>query len=164
MRIDVDHQLDRGSRDELAATLAAHPFTSDLDAPHLELLTDLAGLVTVEADRLVLRHGQPADTVYLLVEGDVALELAGPEQERITLQTLHEGDVLGWSWLWPPYHWHLDARSLTDVRAIALDGIGLREALAADPVLGCVVTMRIGGVLVDRLRHARERLASSLTA
>ena len=163
MSIDVDRQLDRGSRDQLAATLAAHPFTTDLDAPHLDALTDLAGLVEVGADRFVFRHGRPADTVYLLIEGDVALEVAAPGRDPVILQTLHAGDVLGWSWLWPPYRWHLDAHCRTDMTAVALDAVGLREALAADPVMGCVVAMRIGGVLVDRLQHARDQLASAVT-
>lgn len=157
-------QLDRGNRDALTAVLAAHPFTKDLDAAHLETLADLAGEVTVEADRFVFRHGQPADTVYLVTVGDVALEVTTPGREPVILQTLHEGDVLGWSWLWPPYLWHLDAHCRTAVTAIAIDGVQLRDALSADPVLGCVVSMRIGGVLVDRLQHARDQLASAVTA
>lgn len=162
MSIDVTRQLDKGSRDELTARLAAHPFTADLDAPHLDTLADLAGLVTVGADRFVFQHGRPADTVYLILAGDVALEVAAPGQDPVILQTLHEGDVLGWSWLWPPYQWHLDAHCRTEMTAIALDAVGLREALAEDPVMGCVVAMRIGGVLVDRLQHARDQLASAV--
>lgn len=163
MTAEARPQLERGSRDALTATIAAHPFTADLDAAHLETLADLAGEVTFGADRFVFRHGQPAETVYLLTGGDVALESLVPGRHPITLQTLHDGDVLGWSWLWPPYLWHLDAHCRSDVTAIAIDAVGLRDALTADPVMGCVVSMRIGAVLVDRLQHARDQLASAVT-
>lgn len=161
MTAETAPQLEQGQRDALAAELAAHPFTSGFDAPHVDALCDLAGEVELAEGELVLRHGQPADTLYLLLEGDVALEVGGPGEAPGTLQTLHAGDVLGWSWLWPPYEWHLDARARTHVRAIAIDAVALRHALADDPVLGCVVTMRVGVVLADRLRHARDQLASA---
>lgn len=163
MNADTTPQLEEGSRDRLTATLAAHPFTAGLDAAHLRALADLAGEVTVEAGRFVFRHGRPADTLYLLTAGDVALEVAVPGRDPVILQTLHEGDVLGWSWLWPPYQWHLDAHCRSRVTAIAIDAVGLRDALTADPVMGCVVSMRIGGVLVERLQHARDQLASAVT-
>lgn len=156
-------ELDRGHSEELAARIAAHPFTRDLDAPHVQTLTDLAGEVRLAAGEFVFRHGRPAETVYLLTGGDVALEVALPGHEPLTLQTLHEGDVLGWSWLWPPYEWHLDAHCRTPVTAVAIDAVGLREALTEDPVMGCVVSMRIGGLLVERLQHARDQLASAVT-
>ena len=156
-------QLERGRNDELAARLAAHPFARDLDAPHVQALAELAGEVQVDAGRFVFRHGRPAETVYLLTAGDVALEVALLGRDPLILQTLHEGDVLGWSWLWPPYEWHLDAHCRTPVSAIAIDAIRLREALVDDPVMGCVVAMRIGGLLVDRLQHARDQLASAVS-
>jgi CRP/FNR family cyclic AMP-dependent transcriptional regulator len=161
---DTAPQLEQGRRDALAAELAAHPFTTGFDAPHVDVLCDLAGEVELAEGEFVLRRGQLADTLYLLVEGDVALEVGVGGEAPLAIQTLHAGDVLGWSWLWPPYEWHLDARARTGVRAIAIDAVALRHALAEDPVLGCVVAMRVGAVLSDRVRHARERLASSTTA
>lgn len=156
-------QLGRGRSDELAARLAAHPFARDLDAAHVEALLELAGEVELAAGEFVFHHGRPAETMYLLTAGDVALEVAVPGHAPIILQSLHEGDVLGWSWLWPPYAWHLDAHCRTAVSAIAIDAVRLREALAADPGMGSVVAMRIGGMLVDRLQHARDQLASAVT-
>lgn len=156
-------ELTSGNSHQLTAVLAAHPFSQGLDAAHLEALAELAGEIELRAGEFVFRCGRTADTLYLLTGGDVALEVAVPGHEPTTLQTLHEGDVLGWSWLWPPYQWHLDAHARTDVKAIAIDGVRLRQALAADPVMGCVVAMRIGAGLVDRLHHARDQLAAART-
>lgn len=157
-------ELEPGSSSALAARLAAHPFARDLDAAHVEGLAELAGEVELAAGEFVFRHGRPAETLYLLTAGDVALEVAPPGHDPIVLQSLHEGDVLGWSWLWPPYEWHLDAHCRTDVTALAIDAVALRDALVEDPVMGCVVSMRIGSLLVERLRHARDQLASAVTA
>ena len=156
--------LPPGDADTVAARLAAHPFTTGLDAEHVEVLAHLAGETTVPAGGFVFRHGRDADACYLLTAGDVALEVAVPGQGPITIQTLHAGDVLGWSWAWPPRRWHLDAHCRTDVSALVLDAALLREALAAHPELGYLVVMRIGGLLVDRLEHARDQLVSAVTS
>ena len=151
--------LEPGS-DDLLRALAAHPFMADLDAVHLERLGSLLGMVQVDAGIYVFRHGQPADTLYLVTEGTVALEIAGASHEPLVLETLHGGDALGWSWLYPPHTWHLDARVVTPMTAITLDAPGLRRYFADDPVLAAVMAWRIGEVLVDRLQHARAQLAS----
>ena len=155
--------LASGDLDGLGARLAAHPFARGLSAGHVAALADAAGEVTVPAGAFLLRHGRDADACYLLTAGDVALEVAAHNHPPTTLQTLHAGDVLGWSWLWPPHRWHLDAHCRTDVEAIVLDAAPVRAALAADPELGFAVTHRIGALLVDRLEHARDQLASVVT-
>lgn len=151
--------LESGDHDLMPA-LAAHPFMEDLDAAHLERMTPLLGMVRVEAGTYVFRHGQPAETLYLVTEGTVALEIAGASHEPLVLETIHGGDALGWSWLYPPYTWHLDARAVAPVAALTLDSAGLRRSFADDPILAAVMAWRIGEVLVDRLQHARTQLAS----
>jgi CRP/FNR family cyclic AMP-dependent transcriptional regulator len=146
--------------DDLRLQLAAHPFAEDFDAPHLDALAPLLGRVVLDADTFVFRHGQPAETLYLLTDGAVALEIAGPGREPLVLETLHEGDALGWSWLYPPHRWHLDARVVAPTTALTVDAVGLRRLFVDDPVLGVVVTWRVGALVVDRLHHAREQLAS----
>ena len=69
----------------------------------------------------------PADTFYLVRHGtrrarDRSSRRAAPS----TIETLDAGEVVGWSWLFPPYRWHFDARALDAVRAIAFDGACLR--------------------------------------
>lgn len=106
----------------------------------------------------ILREGEQADRFYVLRTGRVALELAGPERGPITIEVIGPGDVLGWSWLVPPYRWHLDATALEEVHAIGLDGACLRDKLAADPRLGYELLQRFARIIVDRLQHARLRL------
>lgn len=144
---------------QLLRTLASHPFAEDLDERHVRVLADHARAVDVAAGGFVFEHGATAELLYLLTDGDVALEIARPGRPPLVLETLHPGDTLGWSWLFPPHRWRLDAHAMTDVAAVAIDGVRLRGRLAEDPPFGHVVTQRVAALVVSRLRHAREQLA-----
>jgi hypothetical protein len=56
-----------------------------------------------------------------------------PNGGAMTVLTVGAGEVLGWSWLVPPYRWNFDARALEPTRAIALDGKCLRTKAEQDP-------------------------------
>ena len=68
------------------------------------------------------KEGDPANTFYLIREGNVAVEVFAPQRKPIIVATLSVGELLGWSWLLPPFQWKFHARAIHDVRAIALDG------------------------------------------
>ena len=63
--------------------------------------------------QLLFREGDPADTFYLVRHGSVALETFVPARGPVMIETLEAGEVVGWSWLFPPYRWHFDARALS---------------------------------------------------
>ena len=108
-----------------------------------------------ETGNYIFREGENADNFYLIREGKVALETNVPGQGAVTVQTLSKGEVLGWSWLVPPFRWSFDARAIEPTRAIALDGKCLRDKCEADPRLGFELLKRFAGVIVSRLQAAR---------
>ncbi|WP_325063334.1 cyclic nucleotide-binding domain-containing protein [Halovulum marinum] len=81
-------------------------------------------------------EGDPAGKVFLLRQGDVAVEIATSERSPIIVETLHAGDVLGWAWMVPPYRHMSDARAVSDVRAVSLGATCMRAKCDANPVLG----------------------------
>ena len=111
-----------------------------------------------EAGETVFREGEPADTFYIVRRGRVALELYVPGRGALTIETIERGSVVGWSWLFPPYRWHFDARALTPVRATAFDGACLRGKADADPALGYDLMSRFARVMIERLQWTRLRL------
>lgn len=139
-------------------TLAAHPFFEGLEAPHLATVVGCTMNVKFEAGEFIFREGTPADRFYVLRHGTVGVEVFVPGRGAVTLETLNAGEVLGWSWLFPPFKAHFDARALTLVRALALDGACLRGKCEDDPAFGYGLMKRFAPVLIQRLDAARMQL------
>jgi CRP/FNR family cyclic AMP-dependent transcriptional regulator len=142
----------------LELILAGHPFFEGLERPYLDLITSCAANVRFAAGEYLLREGESADQFYLLRQGKVALETYAPPRGAITIETIEEGEVLGWSWLFPPYRWHFSARALESVRALALDGACLRDKIATDHRLGYELMRRFAYVMMQRLQATRLQL------
>jgi CRP/FNR family cyclic AMP-dependent transcriptional regulator len=140
------------------ALLREHPFTAGMKAEHVALIAGCAKNVHLAPGTYALREGDPAGTFYALRDGVVALEVHAPGRGDLVVQTLHAGDVLGWSWLFPPYRWAFDARVVEPVRAIALDGACLRGKAERDHELGYELMTRVAKVFTTRLAATRLQL------
>ena len=138
--------------------VAEHPFFEGLAAEHVQLIVGCASNVRFDAGQFIFRAGEEADQFYLIRHGRVALEIAAPQGPPITIQTIGEGEILGWSWLIPPYHWHFDARAIELTRAIALDGKCLREKCEEDHDLGYELLKRFAHIMDQRLQATRLQL------
>jgi CRP/FNR family transcriptional regulator, cyclic AMP receptor protein len=124
----------------------------------LDLVAGCGSHAGFSADDLLFRAEEPADTFYVLRHGRVALETFVPGRGSVTIDTIEAGDVIGWSWLFPPYRWHFDARALADVRLTSFDGACLRGKCESDPRLGYDLMSRFAQVMIDRLQSTRLRL------
>ena len=133
-------------------------FFDGLRAETIELVAGCASNVQFDPGTTIFREGERADAFYLLRQGSVALETYVPARGAVMIETIEAGDVLGWSWLFPPYRWHFDASALTAVRATAFDGKCLRGKCAADPALGYELVSRFAQTLIERLQWTRLRL------
>jgi CRP-like cAMP-binding protein len=143
------------SLDEL---VAESPIFAGLDRPYLELIAGCAQNTGFEAGRYLFREGDPADTFYLVRHGRVMFETFVPGRGALTIQTVEAGDVVGWSWLVPPYRWQFDARALDMVRAVAFDGECLRGKCEADRPFGYELLRRFTPVMLERLQATRLQL------
>jgi CRP-like cAMP-binding protein len=140
------------------ALLRDVPVFQGLPPEDLTLVSGCASNVHFETGATLFREGDAADTFYVVRHGSVALEMYVPARGAAVIETLEAGEVLGWSWLFPPYRWHFDARAVTDLRATAFDGACLRGKCEADPTLGYELMSRFAQVLIDRLQSTRLRL------
>ena len=142
----------------IAELMAEAPFFDGLRPQTVELVAGCASNVQFEPGTLIFREGDAADTFYLLRHGSVAIETDAPARGPLVIETLDAGEMLGWSWLFPPFHWHFDARAITAVRATAFDGACLRGKCDADAALGYELTTRVAQTLIERLQWTRLRL------
>ena len=144
--------------ENLERILAAHPFFKGLEDHYLQLFVDCASNVRFDAGQVLFREGDEANQFYLIRHGKVAVEISTPERGPIVIQSLGEGDVLGWGWMIPPYRWRFDARAVDLTRAIALDGRCLRERSEEDHDLGFHLMKRAAHVMEERLQATRLQL------
>lgn len=142
----------------LERIIREHPFFAGLENGFCTLVCGCAKNVRFEAGQYLFHESEPADQFYLLRHGRVALELSGPGRGPVTFQTLGAGEVVGVSWLIPPYRWTYDARALTLVRAISLDAACLRQKCEDDHDLGYAMMKRFMPVLIERLQATRLQI------
>ena len=138
--------------------IADAPVFGGLEPRHLQTIAGCAGNTHVGAGTLLLREGDSADRFYLIRQGSVALEVHAPGRQPLRIETLGPGDVLGWSWLFPPYRWQLDSRTLTDCGLVQFDGACLRGKAEADHELGYQLMRRFAANVIDRLQATRLQL------
>ena len=142
----------------LERVIREHRFFAGLDARFVELVCGCAKNVRFEAGQVLFREGEPANEFYLLRHGRVALEVAAPGRGRLAFQTLGEGEIVGVSWLLPPYRWTFDAVALELTRAIAIDGACLRAKCESDHHLGYEMMKRVVPIIVERLHATRLQI------
>jgi CRP/FNR family transcriptional regulator, cyclic AMP receptor protein len=147
----------------LEPVLRAQPFLAGLREEHLALLTGCARNVRFVPGEFLMREGEQADVFYILRSGRVSLEIFAPGHGTVMVETVGDGDVVGWSWLSEPFKSHLDVRALELTRAIALDAACLRGKFDADHDFGYELYRRFVGVITSRLQATRLQLLQAVS-
>lgn len=147
-----------GEIEGLDRLLKEHPFFQDMNPTVCTIIAGCAANERFNAGDYIFREGEPADKFYLLRHGNVALEIHTPGREPIIVETLQAGDILGWSWLVPPFKWRADARAIQLVRAISLDAKCLRGKYEGDHDLGYELFKRFVPVMARRMEASRLQI------
>ena len=141
-----------------AAALAAHPFLHGMSRDQLAVLAEAARDVKFPARYRLFEDGGNATRFWLIQSGHVSLDLHVPGEGPVVIETIGMGELLGWSWLFPPYKWAFGAVAVTEMEAFEFDAPTVRERCEADPGLGYEFNRRITRVLAHRLQATRIRL------
>jgi CRP/FNR family cyclic AMP-dependent transcriptional regulator len=144
--------------EDLKHILVEHPFFKGLNEEYFALIVGCASNMRIDAGKMIHREGEEANHFYLIRSGKVTLQMMTPNKGPIIIETLDEGDILGWSWLVPPYTWHFDAKALELTRMIALDGKCLRNKCENDHHLGYELLKRFADIMMKRLESTRLQL------
>lgn len=142
----------------LEPILSEHPLLKDFAKDHLQLILGCTRNVRFKAGDYIFREGEDADKFYLIRTGKVSLDIFAANIGAITLQTLNEGEVLGWSWLIPPYRWHFDAQALESTRAFEIDGKCLRTKCENNSELGYQLMKQFAQIIAQRLQVTTMQL------
>jgi CRP-like cAMP-binding protein len=144
--------------DGIETLLTEVPLFEGMGPAELELVAGCASNVRFDEGAVLFREGDAADTFYVIRHGTVAIESYAPPHGALTIETIGAGEVIGWSWLFPPHRWNFDARALSRVRATAFDGACLRGKCGDDPAFGYDLMKRFAQVMTERLQWTRLRL------
>ncbi|MEX2578756.1 MAG: cyclic nucleotide-binding domain-containing protein [Verrucomicrobiales bacterium] len=142
----------------LEPILRKHPFFAGMADGDLRLVTGCAKNVRFDANAVLAKDGQAADEFFVIREGSLAVGIASPQGGRLLIETLDAGEVVGWSWLFPPHVWQFDIVAVTPVRVLSMDGRCLREKCDAEPRLGYDLMKRFSSVISKRLAATRLQL------
>jgi CRP/FNR family transcriptional regulator, cyclic AMP receptor protein len=134
---------------------ADHPFLKGFTTEQLELLSANALPAHFKAGEVIFREGEVANRFYLILKGSVGLEIYTKDRGSALVDKIGAGDVLGWSWLFPPYYWRMDARAVEPTDAIFFYGTRLRHEAEQNHDLGYELMRRVAAVAIQRLQAAR---------
>ncbi|WP_149181945.1 cyclic nucleotide-binding domain-containing protein [Streptomyces sp. TRM49041] len=137
----------------------AAPKIKALPSPHRERLMALARDVMFEPGERLFDEGKPADRFWIIRTGAVNLDSRLPGQRRpAVIEMLGHGELVGLSWLFPPYEWELGSEAMSLVRADEFDAAAVQSLCEAEPAFGLALTQWVGQVLAHRLHATRSRL------
>jgi CRP/FNR family transcriptional regulator, cyclic AMP receptor protein len=144
--------------ESMVTRVALHPFLAGMNRTELALLTDCAMPVHFEEGQTIFGEGEMANRFYLIESGKVILESGDGLGKPVLIETIGAGDLLGWSWMFPPYVWRFTARAAEPTAAIFFYGTILREYCERDHSLGFELFKRMAPVMIKRMQNAREKL------
>jgi CRP/FNR family transcriptional regulator, cyclic AMP receptor protein len=142
----------------LERIVLAHPFFAGLEAELGEVISGCARNHRFDPGQYLGHEGDPANEFFLIRHGKVALEILQPGHPAIVFATEGEGEIVGASWLVPPYVWRFDARAVELTRAIGIDAKCLRDKCEANHDLGYAMMKRFLPVIMQRLDETRLQI------
>lgn len=142
----------------IADTLKEHSFFEGLSEEHITFIAGCGKNVFFKEGDSIANSGDPANEFYLIREGQIALTIAVPPRKPFLFQTLGSNELVGLSWLIPPYLWTISAQAAAPTKVIALDGACIRQKCESDPILGYNLMKRLIKILVIREDACRLHL------
>ena len=149
--------------------LRRYPFFGFMDETQLANVAMLADEIAAEKGETLFEVEQPADTLYLLLEGNIDLHyiVIDREDPRIRkdffVSEINPGEILGLSAFIEPYQYTLTAIVTNGSRLVKFNAAGLRELQDSDPKLGCGIMRQVAKALMSRLNDTRIQLVAART-
>lgn len=138
--------------------LAEFSVFKEFEASHIDLMEGCAKNELYEAGEFLIRETDPAEQFFIIQSGRIALETHQPGQKPLVIQTIANGDIVGWSWLFPPFRWAYDARCMERTQVISFNGTCLRDKCDSDHAFGYQMMKIFSKIAISRLQQTRLQL------
>ncbi len=136
-------------------------FFKDMPYPYVEKIMGMGEERFFKKDEWIFKAEEPAKEFYIIKEGNIALQISSSCENKkgLTIQKLERGDLLGWSWIIPPYKWNFDAIALVDSKLLHFPAEKVKNTIEEDPLLGYYIVLHLSYILSDRLKNTRLKLS-----
>ncbi len=154
----MDNDIERNVLEKCISCL---PFFDGMRTDHIRKLTDSAMRTEFSPGQNIFLTGEAANRFYIIESGKAEIAVSGLNDELISVQVLNPGEVLGWSWLYPPHKWNLSASAVGKCGAISFYGTHVLHECKNDVELSNDLYQRIAQVMLDRMHHIMGKLVDS---
>ena len=138
--------------------LSAHDFFKGLDSNFIKFLANHTVVRQIKKGDVLFHQGKHADKFYLLRSGQVSLQVPALMGPALEIQVVGEDQLVGWSWLIPPYQWNFLARAIEDSNLLEFDGATILSHCEEDPKFGYELYKRFATMMSERLNAARQKM------
>ena len=146
------------SKQPIEDYLSSHAFFHELDDRFLKILSNSSAVLEIKKGDILFHQGECADKFYLLRNGQVSVQVPALVGPTLEIQALSKDEILGWSWLIPPYRWHFQARAVEDSELLEFDGSAILVHCEEDPKFGYELLKRFAELMSERLDAARQKM------
>lgn len=143
---------------DIVKKLESTEFFGDLETEHREWLAEHASETRFDDGQLVARHGDTADRFFLVLEGELVVEVPAITGPSLEVTRLGPGKIFGWSWLIEPYRWHFNARAAGATRVLDFDGLAILKRAESEPKFGYALLRRFSALMGTRLESAQQKM------
>lgn len=141
--------------------LRRYPYFAAVSEESLKQVAMIADEKCVAANTRMFNEGDPAKALNIITKGEVNIQYLLNTGEHRTVDTLVEGDILGWSALVQPYKYTAICMTTKETQLVSIDAAKLRQLCEDEPLLGYRLMTQIAKLLAHRLEGARVQLAAA---
>lgn len=147
--------------------LRRYPFYGPMSDEQLRAIAMITEKIELPEATMVLHENQPADHLYLLLEGGIDLIFHSQEEyhpknvKTLPVGEINPEEVFGVSSLIEPFHYNASAITSQDSKILVTDAKALRELVEQDTQLGCKLMQQIAKAVMERLVYTRIQLAAA---
>ena len=141
--------------------LRRYPYFGGISEESLKAVAMIADEKCVSGGTELFRAGDAADWLNVIVRGEVNIQYELGSGEKRTVDTLVDGDILGWSALVEPHKYTAVCTASKETQLVVIHGRKLRELCEQEALLGYRLMTQIAKLLAHRLEGARVQLAAA---
>ena len=143
---------------DISTILKGHIFFHDLESEMIDFITNSATIEELDPHEYLFYEGDPASKFYLVLKGLIGIQVFAGNSGFLNIQRLGPGEIIGWSWLLPPYAWFFSGEILKPSHVITFDGETLRNICENNHDFGYAMAKRVTAIVTQRLHETRLKL------